>query len=243
MPVQMKRIILLLWIFYLSVQSLFSQHVSNNNYTGDWETPASWSPGWPVPQTNIFGYDITINGYITVNGSLSFSFLPSTLIINDTLVIYGDLTLGTFTNLIVNGSGILIVRGKLTIGDFSNIITNNYIIITGDVLKLGSTVTGSFISNNNPENVFIGDDISPSSLYINKINFIALNCHAFNTTPYLNSACSYGNMTDILNDPINSFFQSTCTIAPPTITAGGPKTFCAGGSVTLTSSSGTSYLW
>jgi gliding motility-associated-like protein len=31
--------------------------------------------------------------------------------------------------------------------------------------------------------------------------------------------------------------------ARPTITAGGPKTFCAGGSVTLTSSAGTSYLW
>ncbi len=31
--------------------------------------------------------------------------------------------------------------------------------------------------------------------------------------------------------------------AAPTITAGGPTTFCAGGSVTLTSSAGTSYLW
>ena len=50
-------------------------------------------------------------------------------------------------------------------------------------------------------------------------------------------------MTDIINDPIYPFFQSTCTIAPPSITAGGPTTFCAGGSVTLTSSPGTSYLW
>jgi hypothetical protein len=31
--------------------------------------------------------------------------------------------------------------------------------------------------------------------------------------------------------------------ATPTITAGGPTTFCQGGSVTLTSSAGTSYLW
>src|ERR1035437_7559358 len=50
-------------------------------------------------------------------------------------------------------------------------------------------------------------------------------------------------MTDIINDPIYPFFQSTCTIATPTITAGGPTDFCAGGSVTLTSSPGTSYLW
>jgi len=33
------------------------------------------------------------------------------------------------------------------------------------------------------------------------------------------------------------------TPAAPTITASGPTTFCAGGSVTLTSSAGTSYLW
>ena len=31
--------------------------------------------------------------------------------------------------------------------------------------------------------------------------------------------------------------------ATPTISASGPLTFCAGGSVTLTSSAGTSYLW
>jgi len=31
--------------------------------------------------------------------------------------------------------------------------------------------------------------------------------------------------------------------AAPTITAGGPTTFCAGGSVTLTSSAGSTYLW
>lgn len=33
------------------------------------------------------------------------------------------------------------------------------------------------------------------------------------------------------------------TIPVPTITAGGPTTFCAGGSVTLTASAGNSYLW
>src|ERR1035437_4565981 len=244
MIVKLKRRIFLLWIICLSCQTVFSQsHVSKNDYTGDWETPASWSPPWAAPQTNILGYDITINGYITVNGSLSFSILPSTLIINDTLVIYGDLTLGTFTNLTINGNGILIVRGNLTIGVFSNIITNNYIVITGDVLKLGSPNNGSFISNNNPVKVFIGGSISPSSLHINKPNFAAVNCTAPSTTPYPNSNCSYGNMTDIINDPIYPFFQSTCTIATPTITAGGPTDFCAGGSVTLTSSPGTSYLW
>jgi hypothetical protein len=37
--------------------------------------------------------------------------------------------------------------------------------------------------------------------------------------------------------------SSASAPAAPTITAGGPTTFCSGGSVTLTSSAGTSYLW
>jgi large repetitive protein len=240
----MKRIIFLLWIFCLSVHAVFSQsHVSKNNYTGDWTTSISWSPTWSSPQTNNLTSDITINGYITVNGSLSFFFLPSTLIINDTLVIYGDLTLGLLTDLTINGNGILIVRGNLTIGAFSNIITNNYIVVTGDVLKLGSTVIGSFRSNNNPEKVFIGGNISPTVITNHKSNFPALNCSTPTSIKYPNSNCSYGNLTDIINDPIYPFFLSTCTIAAPTITAGGPTTFCTGGSVTLTSSAATSYLW
>ena len=156
MIVLIKRNILLLLIICLPGQAVFSQsHVSRNNYTGAWETPASWSPSWTSPQTNNLGSDITINGYITVNGALSFSVFPSNFIINDTLVIYGDLTLGPFTNLTINGNGILIVRGDLTIGEFSNIITNNYIVITGDLRKIISPNNGTFISNNNPVKVFI----------------------------------------------------------------------------------------
>ncbi len=234
----------MLWIFWLSVQAVFSQsHVSKNNYTGYWTTPTSWSPTWSSPKTNILGYDITINGYITLNGSLSFSILPSNLIINDTLVIYGDLTLGLLTNLTINGNGILIVRGNLTIGAFSNIITNNYIIVTGDIIKIISPNNGSFISNNNPEKVFIGGNILPTGITNHKSNFPALNCTAPITTRYPHSNCSYGDMTDIINDPIYPFFQSTCTIGAPTITADGPTTFCTGGSVNLTSSPGITYLW
>ena len=43
--------------------------------------------------------------------------------------------------------------------------------------------------------------------------------------------------TDTINLTVNAL------PATPTITAGGPTTFCTGGSVTLTSSAGTSYLW
>src|SRR5450759_4894797 len=92
----------------LSFQSVFSQQSSKDNYTGAWETPASWSPTWTVPQTtNLSGYDITINGYITINGSLSFSGTGSNLIINDTLLIKGNLLLENNNAVKVNDNGIL----------------------------------------------------------------------------------------------------------------------------------------
>jgi len=239
--VQIKCIILS-GIFILPIQTVFSQHSSKNNYTGAWETPTSWSPTWAVPQTNINPYDITINGYITVNGSLSFSG-TSDLIINDTLVIIGDLSLEDNCDLTINNNGIIIVRGNLHMHNHSNIIANGYLIITGGIDKHGPNNEGSVTSNDNPVKVFVGGTISPGDLTDNEPDYPALNCTAPITIRYAHSSCSYGDMTDIITDPIYSFFQSTCIMAIPTITAGGPTTFCTGGSVTLTSSAGTSYLW
>jgi gliding motility-associated-like protein len=238
-----KRFGLMLCLLFSVFQAVFSQsHISKNNYTGDWETPDSWNPIWTVPQTNISGYNITIDGYITANSSLLFSGTADDLIINDTLVINGDLSLNNKNNVTVNDNGILIIRGNLTVENKSVITANGYLIVTGDFTKNGSVNQASLTSNDDPVKVFIGGTISPPEL-TNMPNFPALSCTTPPTTPYPNSTCSYGNMTDILNDPINSFFQSTCTIATPTITAGGPTTFCDGGSVTLSSSAGISYLW
>src|SRR5664280_93002 len=243
MIVQIKRIILLLGIVCLPIETIFSQHSSKNNYTGAWETPTSWSPTWPVPQTNISGYNITINGYITVNGSLSFFGAPTNLIINDTLVIKGDLFLDDNNDLTINNNGILIVRGNLSMHNHSEIIANGYLIITGYIDKHGPNHEGSLTSNDNPVKVFVGGPIFPRDLTHNEPNYPALNCTAPITTRYPHSNCSYGDMTDLINDPIYPFFQSTCTITTPTITAGGPTTFCTGGSVNLTSSLGATYLW
>src|SRR5664279_5740423 len=243
MIVHIKRIILLLGIVCLPIETIFSQHSSKNNYTGDWETPTSWSPTWPIPQTNISGYNITINGYITANALLHFSGARTNLIINDTLVIKGDLILDDNHDLTINDNGILIVRGNLLMHNHSEIVANGYLIITGNIDKQGPNHEGSLTSNDNPVKVFVGGPIFPGDLTHNEPNYPALNCTAPITIRYPHSNCSYGDMTDIINDPIYPFFQSTCTIATPTITAGGPTTFCTGGSVNLTSSPGITYLW
>jgi gliding motility-associated-like protein len=242
MIVQIKRIIFFLGIFYLSIQTIYAQHSSKNNYTGAWEMPTSWSPTWAAPQTTINPYDITINGYITVNSSLSFSG-TSDLIINDTLVINGDLSLNDNCDLTINNNAILIVRGSVSFHNHSDIIANGYLIITGDVDKSGPFSEGSCTSNDNPAKVFIGGNISPVTITNNEPNFPVFNCTAPIPIRYTHSHCSHGDMTDLISDPIYPFFQSTCTIATPIVTAGGPTTFCSGGSLTLTSSASATYLW
>jgi gliding motility-associated-like protein len=240
MIVLVQRFFLLFWIFYFPFQSVFSQQSSKDNYTGAWETPASWSPTWTVPQTtNLSGYDITINGYITINGSLSFSGTGSNLIINDTLVIKGNLLLENNTQVTINDNGILIVRGNLTISNQSIIMANGYLIVTGDIIKNSSLLQGPFTSNDNPVKVFIGGTISPVELTDNYLNFPVLNCTTPTTTTYTNSTCSYGNMTDMISDPINSFFQYTCTVS--NVNSNIPV--CAANTINLTSSGGTSYSW
>ena len=230
-----------MWLFYLPGQVVFSQLYSGkDNYTGAWETPASWNPTWTVPQTtNLNGYNITINGYITVNGSLSFSGTGSNLIINDTLVIKGNLLLENNTQITINDNGILIVRGNLTISNQSIIMANGYLIVTGDIIKNSSLLQGPFTSNDNPVKIFIGGTISPVELTDNYPNFPVLNCTTPITTPYPNSTCSYGNMTDMISDPINSFFQYTCTVS----NVNSNISVCAANTINLTSSGGTSYSW
>ena len=58
---------------------------------------------------------------------------------------------------------------------------------------------------------------------------------SYNITLVLASGCSSNVLTQTLNGP--------AAPATPMITPGGPTTFCAGGSVTLTSSAASTYLW
>ena len=235
----MKRIILLLGIFCFITHSVFSQHISKDNYTGDWETPTSWSPTWPSPQTTLNGPDIIINGYITVNSSLSFTG-TSDLIINDTLVIIGDLSLNDNCDLTINDGGILIIRGNLAMHNHSEIAANGYLIITGDIDKHGPNFEGSLTSNDDPVKVFVGGTISPGNLTNSEPRYPALDCTSPPTTPYPHSGCSYGDMTDIITDPIYPFFQSTCTTATLT-SSDADNSFCTGTSITFTAGGGINY--
>jgi gliding motility-associated-like protein len=232
----MRQVFFLLWISGLLCQEILSQPlVTRNNHSGNWEDPDSWDPVWDVPNDTIYGTDTYINGFITVNSSLCITGAACDLIINDTLVINGDLSLGNLSTLYVNENAILIVKGSLSIINKSIIITSGYLVVTGDFANTSATWGGSFVSNSNPSKVFIAGTV-PS---LNNISYPAINCTFPVTIPYPNSACSYGNRTDLMNDPIYSFFQSTQVKAM----AVSNSPLCEGSNLNLSASGGTSYIW
>jgi gliding motility-associated-like protein len=210
---------------------------SRDNYTGDWELPDSWDPEWADPQTTFRGVKISINGYITANGPLTLFGNPTELIVNDTLVIKGDLTLGNNNNLTVNDNAILIIRGDLNFHNTSIITCNGYMIITGSIVRSEGDFNGSYLSNDDPVRLFVGGS-APQGVDGNP-GYPVLSCSDPPTAPYGNSGCSYGNMADLMNDPVFDFFQSTCLIAA--VTSNSPV--CDGNAIELSVSAGIAWQW
>ncbi len=235
-----KRTVLLLCMLQMAVHPALTQNYSTrDNYTGDWESPSTWDPIWATPETEDPGYDFTINGHITINGSLEFFKKPSNVIINDTLVILGDLYLCVSSNLTINSHGVLIVRGDFVFETNTHIEINNYIVITGYIFGYNIGSGSTFISNTNPAKVFVGGNLMPATITKNRPDYPALNCDSPVTIPYPNTGCGYGNMDDFINDPLYPFFQSTC--ANVKVTSNSP--ICTGSSINLTSTGGISYSW
>ena len=235
----MKWIIIGLLCF-LSHNLLSQDRKTRNNYTGDWETPASWDPNWFYPQTDVMNSNITIYGYITAKSSLSFSG-SSKLIVDDTLVIKGDLTINHDNDLQVNQNGILIVWGNLIFSNKSDVTAYGYIIVTGDLIKDGSSSEGGLDGTEDPAMVFIGGGIYPAELTDDNSDFELLDCTS-PSDPYPYSGCNYGNMEDLMNDPVYSFFLSTCPTNPAVI-AGSNNPVCSGDAINLTAAGGISYSW
>jgi len=233
-----EKILILLVVCYLPHQQLLSQHISRDNYKGFWEDSLTWDPAWSDPKTIISGYDITINGYVTA-GSLGFYNWTTQLIINDTLVIKGNLYLNNNNDLIINDNGVLIIRGNIAIDEHSHITANGYLIVTGNIYKENYRHFGSFNSNDNPPGVFIGGSVFPEEITDNYLNYPVLNCSSPVTNPYPGSGCSSGNMNDLMHDPIYPFFQSTCNFDLTTRYI----SVCSGDSIRLTASGGTDYTW
>jgi len=113
-------------------------YYSRNNYTGNWENATSWgnaNTAWtpnPPPTNPMNSQTLCINGYITLNGSLTIS--GSNHKICDTLVITGDLDVQSYQMEIAPG-GVLIVLGNFD-GENGSIINSGNVVVAGEIENL-----------------------------------------------------------------------------------------------------------
>jgi gliding motility-associated-like protein len=217
--VLIRSLILMTVIFIFSFNELLSQYTSSDNYTGDWSANSTWT-GNLSPGFDINGKNVSINGFVTSGSTIYSTGSTSYLVINDTLVIHGDLNLSNNGNLTINDGGVLIVRGNVNLSNQTSISSNSFLIVSGDFSKLGPQ--GTFTSNDTPAPLFLG-----GSVLTNDANWDALKCPGPN--PYPVSACSYGNLTDLknLHPSVYSFYTGTCLVAP-VITLGVNPAVCSG---------------
>ena len=235
---KIKHSLLLAFLLLLPFQALFSQHITRDNYTGAWEDPRSWDPQWLLPVTDSLDIDITVFGNINLFGSLSFANSTTNFIISDTLVILGNLYLGNKTRLTVQDNGILIIRGNLYITNKTEIVTNGYLIINDNIFKRGSQVQDYFTSNDTIVKLFIEGSI-PQDLIDNPMYPVLDTIPPFSSSTYPNSGYVFGNLTDLMDDPVNSFFVSTCYKQ----SAWGNTPLCAGNPMRFQAVGGVGYLW
>lgn len=155
----MKKLLSILLFIILPIVSLSINYTSNNNYTGYWDNNSSWLGNIPPNNNiNLGGGILTINGFIKWESGDILSFDRGgggNLVINDTLIIYGDLHLGNKYNLTVNG--ILIVYGNLTTTNQIEISSTGFLIVQGD-MDFGGAQGG--FEPGTESNVYIGGTCS-----------------------------------------------------------------------------------
>jgi len=144
----------------------FSQsgsYTSANNRTGNWETASMWTKefAWmsnPPPNSTV-SFGVNINGYVTRNGSLSFSGGDAIMDVYDTLVITGNLTLssGNIRHIVVHNGGVLIVLGDFTANNNNTALVNvnaggNFVVVGNYNQQQGSVTTtgGFYVFDNTP---------------------------------------------------------------------------------------------
>lgn len=133
----MKIAITLICLSFL-ISSGIAQVSTNDNYYGNWIDPSSWvSEAQPAPLTTNIDDGIVIYGYITREGNLSFANVgqANDLLINDTLVIKGDLSFAnSAANLIIPSGGLLIVFNDFSATNKIEIQNGGLLIIMGNMI-------------------------------------------------------------------------------------------------------------
>ncbi|MEQ9466630.1 MAG: hypothetical protein RLN88_04410 [Ekhidna sp.] len=130
---------------YLALISLSvwasAQRSTHNNYSGDWNSSASWTDAQAT--SNDENGSFIINGKIT-NGAALLTITGS-VTVNDTLIVEGNFNMDqNGATLTVGANGVLIVLGDFDFANQLNINNNGVIAVGGTFDKDGSANQGSF---------------------------------------------------------------------------------------------------
>ena len=148
----MKKVYLLSIVIILIFEfSAFGQNKNPFNsiaeIKSDWELGTSWTGGVSPGTIDVQNVIITIQGYISRNGNLSFKNNADLVVDSyDTLVIAGDLLFQNTTTLTIKDGAVLVVTGNFTSNNNINVDASGSLV-----------VLGNFISGNNTSIDFAGD--------------------------------------------------------------------------------------
>lgn len=171
-----KRTVFILTAFILSfldlatilAQPYITQEGTKVDEVYKWSDDANWTgAGVPVPRTSGINDEIILNGYITVGSpssrlDLSFATLGANtdeIIINGTLVVYGDVTfLANAMSLVVNGK--MIVFGSFSAANKADVENGGQLLITGNMTLTGGQQDYIGEGNSTGSNLFVGGNIT-----------------------------------------------------------------------------------
>jgi len=183
------------------------------------------------------GTSTTLNGTVTGTGPFTYEWEPPSLLV--------DASVEDPTTLNLSATTVFTLTATSTITGCSNADAVT-VTITGGALSATPTAT--------PGTICVGASVQldagasgGSGSYTYSWTSVPAGFTSSLANPTANPTVNTTYQVAV-NDgysTVNSQVSVTVNALPatPTITASGPTTFCAGGSVTLTSSSGTSYLW
>lgn len=218
----MRALVIVLILGLFSISSVYSQTTSSS---GEWSVGANWVGGSSPGYTNI-AKNVVIENRIHSNSSIVYKDGGSnknSLTVNDTLIIYGSLTLGSFDDVTVGDNGVLIVFGDFTADNQVNVGNGGYFVVLGNyTLPSGGT------SHTN-----VGDAKTFITGIVSDPNNDDLNCD-----PNVDVNCGYGDGSDLFTDPIFEFISEisdeSCSISLSAVIADESALLAADGAINVT---------
>ncbi len=211
------KIGLLVIITLITIVNVIAQdHESKDNYTGNWEDAGTWDIG----DGNINNGDIIdIKGHVNRNSDLLINNL-AVLNVIDTLIIYGNFTVGNNGNLNILSGGILIVYGNATMDNRVDVALDSYFVVFGNYDQGNNSTIDA------PDN--------DTLLYVSGTS----SCGGGGTICL--DADLVGDEDDMFDNPdLDEIIEATSNFITPRA-----PTFCIGGSVVLSiRDDGSNYQW